>query len=260
MEKQLHLLTGSYALNALNNGERSDFERHALTDPQTLEEVRSLSETAALLAFGTAEETPPPALKANVMAAIRNTRQLPASSVVRDISSARSAKSRSQGGATQRRRWVPALSAAAALALFAGVGVGGWVAGQNSSEQDIKEQLVASQAQQQAMLALMSSPDAQIATTPLSNGGTVTVASSGKANKAAVMVNDMPPLPEGKTYELWFISAAGAVPAGLMDSPKGPAMQLLDGDMGGATHVGITVEPLGGSEKPTTTPILVQEI
>ncbi|ALV46174.1 hypothetical protein MB46_12465 [Arthrobacter alpinus] len=260
MEKQLHLLTGSYALNSLTNGERSDFERHALTDPQTLEEVRSLSETAALLAFGTPEETPPPALKADVMAAIRNTRQLPASSVVRDISSARRAKASSQGGATERRRWVPALSAAAALALFAGVGVGGWVAGQNSSEQDIKEQLSASQAQQEAMLAIMSSPDAQIATTPLSNGGTVTVASSGKANKAAVMVNDMPPLPEGKTYELWFISAAGAVPAGLMDSPKAPAMQLLDGAMGGATHVGITVEPVGGSAKPTTTPILVQEI
>ncbi len=260
MEKQLHLLTGSYALNSLTNGERSDFERHALTDPQTLEEVRSLSETAALLAYGTLEETPPPALKADVMAAIRNTRQLPASSVVRDISSARSAKARSQGGASERRRWVPALSAAAALAIFAGVGVGGWVAGQNSSEQDIREQLVASQAQQEAMLTIMSSPDAQIATTPLSDGGTVTVASSGKANKAAVMVNDMPPLPDGKTYELWFISAAGAVPAGLMDSPATPAMQLLSGEMGGATHVGITVEPAGGSEKPTTTPILVQEI
>jgi anti-sigma-K factor RskA len=260
MEKQLHLLTGSYALNSLTNGERSDFERHALTDPQTLEEVRSLSETAALLAYGTPEETPPPALKADVMAAIRNTRQLPASSVVRDISSARSSKAGSRGAATERRRWVPALSAAAALAIFAGVGVGGWVAGQNSSEQDIKEQLVASQAQQEAMLAIMSSPDAQIATTPLSDGGTVTVASSGKANKAAVMVNDMPPLPDGKTYELWFISAAGAVPAGLMDSPATPAMQLLSGEMGGATHVGITVEPAGGSEKPTTTPILVQEI
>ncbi|WP_269937395.1 anti-sigma factor [Arthrobacter sp. HY1533] len=260
MEKQLHLLTGSYALNALTNGERSDFERHALTDPQTLEEVRSLSETAALLAYGTPAETPPPALKADVMAAIRNTRQLPSSSVVRDISSARGTGARKAGTTQSRSRWVPAISAAAALAIFAGVGVGGWVAGQNSSDTEMKQQLAQAQAQQQAMLAIMSSPDAKMATTTLSDGGTVTVASSGKANKAAVMVDGMPPLPEGKTYELWFISAAGAVPAGLMDSPKAPAMQVLNGELGGATHIGITVEPAGGSAKPTTTPILVQEI
>jgi hypothetical protein len=199
------------------------------------------------------------------MAAIRNTRQLPASSVVRDISSARPSAARSRakrspGAATQRQRWVPIVSAAAALAIFAGVGVGGWVIGQNSSQDQMKQELAQAEAQQDAMLAIMSSPDAKIATTPLSDGGSVTVASSGKANKAAVMVNGMPPAPEGKTYELWFISAAGAVPAGLMDSARAPAMQVLNGELGGATHVGITVEPAGGSEKPTTTPILVQEI
>lgn len=260
MEKQLHLLTGSYALNSLTNGERSAFERHALNDAETLEEVRSLSETAAMLAFGLDEETPPPALKQNVMAAIRNTRQLPSSAVVRDISSARSSSARNRGNTTERNRWVPALSAAAALAIFAGVGVGGWAIGQNSSDQEARQQLAASQAQQEAMLTIMNSPDAKIATSEISDGATVTVASSSKANKAAIMVNGMPPAPQGKIYELWFISAAGAVSAGMMDSNREPAMQILNGEMGGATHIGITVEPLGGSEKPTTTPILVQEI
>lgn len=271
MEDQLHLLTGAYALNALDNKERSHFERHALTDPQTLEEVRSLSETAALLASATPAETPPPALKANIMAAIRDTSQLPASDVVRDISTA-AGNSRTSGshqvnrtkgsrqGPPKGNRWVPALSAAAALALLGGVGIGGWVIGQSSSEDSVNQQLAAAQAQQEAMLTIMSSPDAQIATTPLPNGGTVTVASSIEVNKAAVLANDMPPLPEDKTYELWFISDAGAVSAGLMDSVQASAMQVLDGKVGGATHVGITVEPAGGSEQPTTTPILVQKI
>lgn len=276
MENQLHLLTGAYALNALDNRERSDFERLALTDPQTLEEVRSLSETAALLASVTPAETPPPALKANIMAAIRNTSQLPASAVVRDISTAagssktagsrplnRATGSRAVGsrqGPPKGNRWVPALSAAAALALLGGVGVGGWVIGQNSSDDLVNQQLAAAQAQQEAMLTIMSSPDAQIATTSLPNGGAVTVASSIEVNKAAILANDMPPLPEDKTYELWFISDAGAVPAGLIDSVQASAMQILNGEVGGATHVGITVEPAGGSDKPTTTPILVQKI
>ncbi len=287
MEQQLHLLTGSYALNALEAGEREDFERYAMTDPQTLQEVRSLSETAALLAYGTAEETPPAALKADVMAAIRNTRQLPAASVVRDISSAgqgsgKPAKGRSprghaggsrrassRGAQIQRNRWLPAMGAAAALVLFAGVGFGGWVAGQQSTQQDMEKQLVAIaaqqqavQAQQDAVLGIVSATDAKIATTALSDGATVTVASSGTANKAAVMVNGLPALPADKTYELWFISAAGAVPAGLMApaDPAGAGLQVLNGPLGGATHVGVTVEPAGGSPAPTTTPLVVQAI
>lgn len=283
MEQQLHLLTGSYALNALDDAERLEFERYALENPQTLEEVRSLSETASLLAYATEPETPPAALKADIMAAIRNTRQLPASSVVRDISSAKpssresipaaraaaATRGRSGTAGSQRPRWVPLLSAAAALVIFAGVGVGGWVAGQNSTKQDMAAQIqalqsqqAAAQEQQDSMLAIMASPDAKMATTALSDGGSVTVASSSKANKAAVMVNDLPALPADKTYELWFISAAGAVPAGLMshDDPSVPGMQILAGSMGGATHVGITVEPAGGSPAPTTTPLLVQAI
>ncbi len=285
MEQQLHLLTGAYALNALGDTERRDFERYALTDPQTLEEVRSLSETAALLAYGTPVEAPPAALKADVMAAIRNTRQLPAASVVRDISTATGtstrrtaagshearghAAGRAQTANRPRNRWAPALSAAAALVLFAGVGLGGWVVGQAATQRDMEQKIVAISAQQQAaaaqqeaMLGIVSSPDAKIATTELSDGGSVTVASSGKADKAAVMVQDLPALPSGKTYELWFISAAGAVPAGLMGvgDPAVAGLQVLNGPLGGATHVGITVEPAGGSPAPTTTPIVVQAL
>lgn len=283
MEQQLHLLTGSYALNALDDRERSDFERYALTEPETLDEVRSLSETAALLAYGLPTEAPPAALKADVMAAIRNTRQLPAAKVVRDISTAaetstQSTRRHGAGGHTAgrqrtangtRKRWYPALSAAAALVLFAGVGLGGWVAGQSATQRDMEQKFVsiaaqqqAAQAQQEALLGIVSSPDAKIATTALSERGSVTVASSGKVNKAAVMVQDLPVLPSDKTYELWFISAAGAVPAGLMTTtdPAVAGMQVLNGPLGGATHVGITVEPAGGSPAPTTTPIVVQAL
>lgn len=284
MEQQLHLLTGAYALNALEDDERRDFERQALTDPDTLDEVRSLSETAALLALGTTPEAPPAALKNDLMAAIRNTRQLPASSVVSDLASARSnstgTRSRRSHQAKRanhvtsdaratRNRWVPPLSVAAALVIFAGVGVGGWVAGQNSTQRDMAEQLSALQAQQQtaaaqqeAMLGIVGAADAKIATTSMPDGGSVTVASSTTADKAAVMVKDLPELPTDKAYEMWFISAAGAVPAGLMpgSEPSVSGMQVLSGPVGEATHVGITVEPKAGSPKPTTTPIVVQAL
>ena len=270
MENQLHLLTGAYALNAVTDAERTDFERHALDNPEALEEVRSLSETAALLAYGTPTQIPPPELKANVMAAIRNTRQLRASSVVRDISSAGAPRpagttARPRPAGLARRRWAPLVSAAAALVLLAGVGLGGWVAGQDASRRDMEHQVAVAQeqqAQQAALLAIMASPDAKIQTTAIGDSGSVTVASSQKVNQAAIMASSMPVLPTGKTYELWFISAAGAVPAGLMPGTKGTAeaVQVLNGELGGATHVGITVEPAGGSPKPTTTPVLVKAV
>ena len=63
MDEQLHLLTGAYALNALNPDERTALERHALANEDSREEVRGLSETAALLAYGTPAVAPPPELK-----------------------------------------------------------------------------------------------------------------------------------------------------------------------------------------------------
>ena len=271
MDKQLHLNTGSYALDALDNAERAEFERFALIDAQTADEARGLAETAALLAYGTDAQLPPPQLKVDVMAAIRNKRQLSDKSdttVVRDISSGKRRGSHSAASRTAHgNRWMPALSAAAAIVVVAGAV--GWVVGQNTSDSQMQERLVALEAQQatvaaqqQAMLGIVSSADAKIATTEMADGASVTVASSGKANQAAVLVQGMPELPEDKTYELWFISAAGAVPAGLMQNPGSPTpgMQILDGPLAGATHVGITVEPAGGSPAPTTTPLMVQEL
>ncbi|MDO5751769.1 anti-sigma factor [Arthrobacter sp.] len=268
MDKQLHLNTGSYALDALDNRERVEFEKFALTDEQTAQEARELTETATLLAYGTDEQAPPPQLKADVMAAIRNKRQPPNPSAVRDISSGKRHGSHSSApNTTKGSRWLPALGAAAALVVFAGAA--GWVVGQNSTDTDLQKRLVALEsnqasaaAQQEAMLGIVSASDAKIATTEMSDGASVTVASSTTANRAAIMVKGMPELPADKTYELWFISAEGAVPAGVMPNPGSPTpgMQVLDGKLNGATHVGITIEPAGGSPAPTTKPLMVQAL
>ncbi|MDN5744822.1 MAG: anti-sigma factor, partial [Nocardioidaceae bacterium] len=61
--------------------------------------------------------------------------------------------------------------------------------------------------------------------------------------------------PEGKVYELWLQSPAGVLDsAGLMPDHR-HATVLLKGDASRATGVGITVEPNGGSERPTSEPI-----
>ena len=87
-------------------------------------------------------------------------------------------------------------------------------------------------------------------------GGTVTIVVSGQQHGAVVSTRGMTALPAGRVYQLWVIDASGARPAGLLPAAgqNGPVLAsgVLPGD-----RIGITVEPSGGTSRPTTTPIVV---
>ena len=72
----LHTLTGSYALDALQGEELGEFERHLNHCASCPAEVRGLRETAARLALATAER-PPAAMRERVLSLAERTRQLP---------------------------------------------------------------------------------------------------------------------------------------------------------------------------------------
>ncbi len=71
-----HVLTGSYAVDALTEQEREGFERHLHHCVSCDAEVRGLRETAARLALARSLR-PPPGLQDRVLAATYRTRQLP---------------------------------------------------------------------------------------------------------------------------------------------------------------------------------------
>jgi hypothetical protein len=71
-----HVLTGSYAVDALTDPEREGFERHLHHCVSCDAEVRGLRETAARLAMARSLR-PPPGLQDRVLAATYRTRQLP---------------------------------------------------------------------------------------------------------------------------------------------------------------------------------------
>jgi anti-sigma-K factor RskA len=260
MDEQLHLLTGAYALNALDEQERSAFEQHALTSAASRDEVRELSETAALLAYGSPAVVPPPELKAKVMASVRNTRQLPSTAVRRDLDQARDRRQagRTGSGSGSAVRW---MALAAGVSLLGAAALGGWAANLASERDRTEQRLQALQQEQAAVMEVFTAKDARVIPASMADGATVTIAHSVAANRAAVITRDLPPLPADKGYELWVITASEARPAGMLPAGGGEtAMKLLDSDLSGATHLGITVEPAGGSKQPTTDPILVQEL
>ena len=80
---------------------------------------------------------------------------------------------------------------------------------------------------------------------------------SGELGRSALVANDLPALPDGKTYELWYMRDGQAIPAGTMNpADSGSTWRVLTGDMAAGDTVGVTVEPRGGSDKPTSPPIV----
>ncbi|MCG2620851.1 anti-sigma factor [Arthrobacter sp. I2-34] len=277
MDEQLHLLTGAYALNALDESERAAFERHALAAEDTREEVRGLSETAALLAYGTPAAVPPPELKSKVMASIRNTRQLPGDAVVTDLAARHNAPGRGgaaagpgrgpsdragtgpgRGRSTTAARW---LGAAAAVLLVAAGVLGGWAVSLAGEQQRTEQQMQALAAEHAEVMALLMAPDSKVIPGRMPDGAVVTVAMSARAGKGAVITQNLPSLAEGQAYELWLMSDGSAKPAGIIHPDKaGRTSMTMLPDVAGATHLGITIEPVGGSPQPTSAPVMMQKL
>ena len=144
---------------------------------------------------------------------------------------------------------VTALAAvAAAIALFVGGGVITTSLAQNSFAQQQADQLA----------AINSADDAQRASVDLADGGTATLVWSNTLLSSALIVDGLAPLPADRTYELWYINDAGARPAGTFGvAGSGSTWRVLDGTMKAGDTVGVTVEPRGGSDAPTTDPVVV---
>jgi anti-sigma-K factor RskA len=121
--------------------------------------------------------------------------------------------------------------------------------------------LSSAQADNAAIAALMSAPDARTTSVATSAGGTATVVSS--LREAAIVFTSfgLRALPATEVYELWFIGRDGARPAGLVpaESNGGTSPVLASGLVPG-DKVGVTIEPAGGTAAPTTTPIVVMAL
>ena len=249
MRDDLHVLTGSYALDALVGSERDEFERHMHRCPSCEAEVRWLRETAARLAMAKAAR-PPAAMQARVLAATYRTRQLPPVPGARGRRWLRTPRLPSPRLPSPRlpspRLAVAVAVAAASVAVAVGLGI---------TQVDTQHQLQSAQASNAAITRVVQAPDARLETMRTSAGGTVTVVFSGQQRAAVVTTTGMTSLPTGRVYQLWVMSPTGARSAGLLTQP-GQANQVLASGVRPGDRIGITVEPAGGTSRPTATPVV----
>ena len=223
----LHVLTGSYVLDALSATEREEFERHLQFCPTCDAEVRGLRETAARLALACAVN-PPGRMERHVLAATYRTRQLP------PLAASRS------GRVLHFPRRLAVLAAAASVAAAVALGI---------TQLTAQHQL--DQARATAIARVVTAPDAHVDTARAA-GGDVTVVTSAALREAVVSTSGMASLPSGRVYQVWVMSPSGARSAGLMQGSSLLASAVRPGD-----QIGITVEPAGGTARPTTSPVAV---
>ena len=76
-----------------------------------------------------------------------------------------------------------------------------------------------------------------------------------KDEHLAVLDVDLSAPPEGQTYQAWQIVDGSPVSVGVLNTHAGQV--AFSADLDSASAIALSVEPLGGSEAPTTTPILV---
>ena len=227
---EIHALSGAFAMDALDDIERAQFERHLASCPECRAEVDGFFETGGVIGSATAVE-PPASLRNKVLADIAATRPLPP----RTTSPARVVP--------LRRRWAPALVAASVL-LVGGAGAAAvWHPWTDTTTQ-----------QATVLERVLHAPDAQRVTSEV-GGGSATLVRSASLGKAVMVADGVENPPPGKVFELWLQGSDGVmVPAGLMGT-GGSVSQVLTGDASHATAAAITVEPAGGSEAPTLPPI-----
>ena len=229
----LHVLTGSYVLDAISDAEREEFERHLQHCPTCETEVRGLRETAARLALACAV-TPPARMEQQVLAATYRTRQLPPPSADRPRRALPRLVPR-----VPRRLAMLAVAASVAAAVALGI-----------TQLTAQRQL--DQARTTAITRVVTASDAHVATARTSGGGSVTVVTSAALREAVVSASGMASLPSSRVYQVWVMSPSGARSAGLMHGSSLLASAVRPGD-----RIGITVEPAGGTARPTTTPVAV---
>ena len=243
LRHDLHLLSGVYVLDAIDNDmERDRYQRHLARCQSCCAEVRGLREVTTGLAMAAALQ-PPPTLHGKVLAAVRQTRQLPP---------AADAQPRPRWWRGRLSGWLPRLALAAATAgVVAAVVLAIILVG-------TQHRLGIAQAQNRAIARVLAAPDARVLTRSTSAGGTATVIVSPSERELIVTTAGLRSLPASKVYQAWLINPRRTRPAGLLPAPNGGrtrpllATGLLPGD-----ELGLTVEPAGGTTKPTTTPILV---
>src|SRR5262245_37111366 len=247
-----------YAIGALTGAERAAVEAHVRGCTACAAELAQFAPVSSALAQIVPQHDPPAALRARVLAA--------AGARVVALPARRPATT-----------WAPWLAAAAMLLVT--IGAAGYAVSLRERvrvlEAELRDALLrVEEGERRVNVALRAAADAQ---TPLSilmapdvrridlAGQAVAPSASARtfwsrSRGVVLTAANLPALPPGRTYQLWFVTAQAKVNVGLLKpDADGRAIAILSNatDLPDPAAVAVTIEPDGGVPQPTGAMYLV---
>lgn len=243
-DERINELIALAALGELSETDETELDALLADDVELAGEVDGAMEAAAML-HGALPEAPPERLKASIVDAIAATPQSPVANSWVDEPPSGSARVIDLS-ARRRSRWVPALSAAAALVLLAGVGIV-FTRGDSVSVDD----QIAAETEN-----VVEADDAISRELEGELGGTLTVIYSPDEEALVIDGDGLPVLGEDRAFVLWFVGDDSATPVQIFrPDDSGDVLVRVD-DVDPTNFVlGVTEEDAAGAETPTL-PIL----
>jgi anti-sigma-K factor RskA len=218
-------LAALHAIGLLEDAERNELLDAARRDPEVGRLMAGFDETAALLAYEAPAIKPPPGLRQDIM------RQLPAS--------------RAKPKIISLHHWLP--YAIAACLMILGITQATQITAlkaQLLAESTAVDRLAQSNALADLRLQTLEAKDAAYASSK------IMVAWDPYRHRGVVAMQDLPPPPAGRDYQLWVLDPRALAPinAGLITASRPFAVPPVSTQTPGFA---ISLEPGGGRPEPT---------
>ena len=287
----MHEDAAAYALGSLDAAEMAEFEAHLATCEFCQQEVAEFSRTAAELSLLT-QASPPPRLRANVLAVIRELPQLPVEDQAERLGTPATPNRRTSADARIRptgpRRALPGseisdvpdsprvdelelrrqrrrsriLRGLVAAMLILTVGLGGVIYALVQQRQAQVAERQAEVAQKTFEEQLLRAEDVRVVVAPtLQGGGRCTFIVSKKLNRALYLGTNMPDPGQGQHYQLWTVTGTKSNNDPKLDNPVAsvrPWRQFFRGDVAKADFLAVSIEADGSTPGvPTSDKIIV---
>ncbi len=247
---EAHDLLPALSVDALDVDERDCVEDHAATCSDCGAEYRAYLDIAAQLALALPARDPPARLHTRLMAAAGGERRQVA---------------RGRSWWVLPRLGLPRLQPAAlvaGVALVVALGASFWAASLQS--QLTEQRALAASLRERAyrydkVVAVLQSQNIQLRGmegTQLAPYAKGRVYVDPETGAGMLMVRSLPPLPNGRVYQLWWTRGDGTRESGgtlSWTDPQGNSYGLVHcpGSFDNWQGIGLTEEPAGGSSKPT---------
>ena len=231
-------LKDAYVLGALPEQERRELEEYLAEHPERQAEIDELGNVASLLALSPPEQEPPPELRRSIMDVVEAEAQRP--------------PARTRSWLTGVRELLSVRNLALGAAALLVIGLFSWNMLLQGQVQDLQGQVASLQdSQESRMVALAGTGAAQRAQAEV-----ILL----KDHKAVLMAEDMPRVPENKTYQIWVIEGDVTQPSGLFEPDGETVAAVVEKPLDEDDVIAITIEPDGGSRQPTTHPMLTAKL